>query len=48
MDLTTYDFQTGRVINLDKELLQEAKEERDKWKEELLSKFGDILPITLD
>lgn len=29
-------------------LLQEAKEERDKWKEELIYKFGDILPITLD
>ncbi len=29
-------------------LLQEAKEERKEWKEELISKFGDILPIGLD
>lgn len=29
-------------------LLQEAKEEREKWKEELIYKFGDVLPITMD
>ena len=33
-------------IQLDGEqLLAEAKEERKEWKEELLTKFGDILPI---
>jgi len=39
----------GGGMQLDgQQLLQEAKEERDKWKEELLTKFGDVLPITLD
>jgi len=30
------------------ELMQEAKEERTKWFEDLIYKFGDILPITMD
>jgi hypothetical protein len=29
------------------ELYQEGKEEYEKWKEELLTKWGDLLPITL-
>ena len=29
-------------------LLQEAKEERDKWKEELINKFGDLPYISMD
>lgn len=29
-------------------LIQEAKEEREKWKEELIYRFGDVLPICLD
>jgi hypothetical protein len=29
-------------------LLQEAKEEREKWKEDLIYRFGDILPLTMD
>ena len=29
-------------------LLQEAREDRQKWFEDLLYKFGDIPPITLD
>jgi hypothetical protein len=29
-------------------LLAEAKEERDKWKEDLIYRFGEILPITMD
>lgn len=34
-------------IQLDwRELLQEAKEEKQKWMEDLIYKFGDILPIT--
>lgn len=39
----------GGGIQLDgDQLLQEAKEERQKWFEDLLSKFGDIPPITMD
>ena len=29
-------------------LLQEAKEEREKWKEDLIYRWGDLLAITLD
>mgnify|MGYP001393011496 CR=1 FL=1 len=29
-------------------LLQEAREDRTKWFEDLLYKFGDIPPITMD
>jgi hypothetical protein len=29
------------------QLLGEAKEEREKWKEQLLTRWGDILPITM-
>jgi len=39
----------GGGMQLDgQQLLQEAKEERQKWFEDLLSKFGDIPPITMD
>jgi hypothetical protein len=39
----------GGGIQLDgQNLLQEAKEEREKWKEDLIYRWGDILPITLD
>jgi hypothetical protein len=37
----------GMQLDGDK-LLAEAKEERDKWKEELITKFGDLIPITMD
>lgn len=38
----------GGGVQLDgDQLLAEAKEERQKWKDELLTKFGDCLPITL-
>lgn len=30
------------------QLIQEAREDRQKWFEDLIYKFGDILPITLD
>lgn len=30
------------------QLLQEAKEERQQWKEDLIYRWGDLLPITLD
>ena len=29
-------------------LIQEAREDRQKWFEDLIYKFGDILPINLD
>jgi hypothetical protein len=29
-------------------LLQEAREDREKWFENLIYKFGDVLAITLD
>jgi len=39
----------GGGMQLDgQQLLQEAKEERQKWFEDLLYKFGDIPPITMD
>jgi hypothetical protein len=39
----------GGGMQLDGEaLIQEAKEEREKWKEELLTRYGDLLPISLD
>ena len=39
----------GGGIQLDWQALQqEAKEERERWFEDLIVKFGDILPITLD
>ncbi len=35
-------------MQLDGQLMyQEGKEEEEKWKEELIYKFGDILPIVL-
>jgi len=37
----------GVVMDGDK-LLQEAREDRKQWFEDLLSKFGDILPITME
>jgi len=30
------------------QLIQEAREDRQKWFEDLIYKFGDILPITMD
>ena len=39
----------GGGIQMDgAELLAEAKEERKQWYEDLINKFGDCLPITLD
>ena len=39
----------GGGMQLDgQQLLQEAKEEREKWKEDLIFRFGDLMPITLD
>lgn len=39
----------GGGMQLDgQNLLQEAKEERQKWFEDLIYKFGDFLPISLD
>lgn len=39
----------GGSVSLDgQQLLQEAREDRQKWFEDLIYKFGDILPITLD
>jgi hypothetical protein len=39
----------GGSVALDgQQLLQEAREDRQKWFEDLIYKFGDILPITLD
>lgn len=39
----------GGGIQLDGQaLLQEAREDREKWFENLINKFSDILPITLD
>ena len=31
-----------------KELLQEAREDKKAWEERLLTRFGDLLPITMD
>lgn len=37
----------GGTAGLDgSQLLQEAKEEREAWKQDLLDKFGDFMPIT--
>lgn len=38
----------GSVAMDGQQLLQEAREDRQKWFEDLIYKFGDILPITLD
>lgn len=38
----------GGVVMDGQQLLQEAREDRQKWFEDLINKFGDILPITLD
>jgi len=39
----------GGGMQLDgQNLLAEAKEERAQWKEDLIVRFGDILPITMD
>jgi hypothetical protein len=38
----------GGVVMDGQQLLQEAREDRQKWFEDLIYKFGDILPITLD
>jgi len=39
----------GGGIQLDWQALQqEAKDERERWFEDLIIKFGDVLPITLD
>jgi len=39
----------GGSVALDgQQLLQEAREDRQKWFDDLIYKFGDILPITLD
>lgn len=38
----------GSVVMDGQQLLQEAREDRQKWFEDLIYKFGDILPITLD
>ena len=39
----------GGSVSMDgQQLLQEAREDRQKWFEDLIYKFGDILPITLD
>lgn len=39
----------GGGVTMDgSQLLQEAREDRQKWFEDLIYKFGDILPITLD
>lgn len=38
----------GGVVMDGERLLQEAKEEREKWFENLIYKFGDLLPITMD
>lgn len=37
----------GGIQNDGAELLAEAKEERAKWKEELITRFGDLLPIMM-
>jgi hypothetical protein len=38
----------GGVVMDGQALLQEAREDREKWFENLIVKFGDILPITMD
>lgn len=38
----------GGVVMDGQQLLQEAREDRQKWFEDLIYKFGDIPPITLD
>ena len=39
----------GGGVQLDGDnLIQEAREDRQKWFEDLLYKFGDIPPITMD
>lgn len=38
----------GGVVMDGQQLLQEAREDRQKWFQDLIYKFGDILPITLD
>jgi hypothetical protein len=38
----------GSVAMDGQQLLQEAREDRQKWFEDLIYKFGDILPFSMD